>query len=117
LNVWAVTHGDRARSLCPSVLRALGASGIDAHARGEPAAPGPGIVVFDTASPELCALIAAASRAGAERVLAIGAGGDALADGGSWRVMDAGAGDVIAWENAPGRRGRALHGRARARDR
>ena len=80
---------------------------------------GPGVIFFDTASSELCELVQSTSRGGGERVIAIGSEPESLGDGPSWRVIGAGASDVIAWGDTRrcaehGRAARALARRRRA---
>jgi transcriptional regulator with GAF, ATPase, and Fis domain len=52
---------------------------------------GPGVVVFDEVTDDLCAFVREASGGGAERVLAVAAEPRALADGGAWRLVREGA--------------------------
>jgi transcriptional regulator with GAF, ATPase, and Fis domain len=56
---------------------------------------GPGVVVFDEVTDDLCAFVREASGGGAERVLAVAAEPRALADGGAWRLVREGASDVL----------------------
>jgi transcriptional regulator with GAF, ATPase, and Fis domain len=57
----------------------------------------PGVVLFPAVTAELCALVADVSRGGARRVLCIALGAGALAGGAAWRLLRAGASDVIEW--------------------
>jgi transcriptional regulator with GAF, ATPase, and Fis domain len=58
---------------------------------------GPGIVLFDQLTAELAAAIAACSRRGRVRVLAMAAAPGALHAGDMWRLLELGAADVLVW--------------------
>jgi transcriptional regulator with GAF, ATPase, and Fis domain len=72
---------------------------------------GAGIVRFREVSDGLCDWVREASRGGAQRVLALAESRAALADGAGWRLLDAGAADVLAEDRA----GAALADEVRAR--
>jgi transcriptional regulator with GAF, ATPase, and Fis domain len=98
VQAWTVANGERAESLIAPLTTALAKAGIDAcPLRG--AAPGPCVLLFDVASPQVCELVAGTSCGGTVRVFAVAAAPEALEDGGGWRVLAAGAADVIAWDN------------------
>jgi transcriptional regulator with GAF, ATPase, and Fis domain len=86
---------------CPAeIAEALTRAGLGVRA-ADPAAPGgPGVLFFAEVTPPLCEGVRRASRNGLERVLAVAATGAALARGGSWRLLQAGAGDVLAWDQS-----------------
>jgi transcriptional regulator with GAF, ATPase, and Fis domain len=63
------------------------------------AAPsGPGLLFFDRFNEDCYDFVREASRDGLERVLAVGATGEALQGGVAWRLLRAGASDVFAWD-------------------
>ena len=96
MKAWALACGERAESverLAAGVLRDAGVE-LELERGG---ASGPGVIFFDAVSAELCDVVQAISHRGAERVIAIGSEPEALGDGASWRVIGAGASDVIGW--------------------
>jgi transcriptional regulator with GAF, ATPase, and Fis domain len=58
---------------------------------------GPGIIILADVTPETCEFICTVSRNGTERILALVAQEAALAGGGAWRILQAGASDVVVW--------------------
>ena len=74
----------------------LAAAGLAPTPRDRDEPEGPGIVAFREVSDGLCECIHEASRGGAERVLAVAASPAVLADGAGWRLLRAGASDVLA---------------------
>jgi transcriptional regulator with GAF, ATPase, and Fis domain len=67
----------------------------------DPAVPGgPGVLFFGEVTSPLYEGIRRASRNGLERVLAVAATGAALARGECWRLLQAGAADLLAWDRS-----------------
>jgi transcriptional regulator with GAF, ATPase, and Fis domain len=98
MSVWAAGHGPRAESLRRTAADALEEEGVRLEPwRGDPS--GPGVLFFDSASNELCELVEATSHRGSDRVIAIGVEAGTLSCGDAWRVMDAGASDVVVWDD------------------
>jgi transcriptional regulator with GAF, ATPase, and Fis domain len=60
----------------------------------------PGLLLFERGSPELLELLRHASRDGQERLLAVAATREALADGFAWQLRRAGASDVFSWDHS-----------------
>lgn len=77
------------------LARGLAAAGLSLFPLDGDGPHGPGIVVFGKVSDELCAFVREASGGAAERVLAVAANPEALADGAAWRLLRAGASDVL----------------------
>jgi transcriptional regulator with GAF, ATPase, and Fis domain len=98
LSVWIAFCGDRAHELRTLLVDGLAALGVAVTDR-TPRTSGPGIVVFDAASDETSALVATSSHSGDERVIAIATARAQLRAEGPWRLMDAGAADVLAWDD------------------
>jgi transcriptional regulator with GAF, ATPase, and Fis domain len=84
------------------LARGLAAAGLSPYPLGGETPRGPGIVVFGEVDDELCGFVREASGAGAERVLAVAAAPEALAAGGAWRLMRAGASDVLPRDRGDG---------------
>lgn len=97
-SVWVRFLGGSTSLSQEAVATALAEAGIEVRTpRGSQ--PGAGLLFFDAFSSELCSLLRDTSRAGLERVLAI-ASSSSLIDGATcWRLLDAGASDVFAWDH------------------
>ena len=61
---------------------------------------GPGIVVFDEPTPRLCDFLRDASHKGRACVVAVATSRAVLTGGLSWRLLQAGAADVFAWDHS-----------------
>ena len=62
---------------------------------------GSGIFLFNEMTQEVCECLNAFSHKGLDRVLAVAVQGTALGGGGAWRLLQAGASDVFAWDKIP----------------
>ncbi len=89
-------------SLCPASLIGdtghLARAGISISSFREDRPEGPGLLFFDEVTPRLLDAIRRLSRGGLERVCAVAASGAGLASGAVWQLLQAGAVDVITWE-------------------
>jgi len=83
------------------ILDALSRAGVGLCTVDLAAARGPGVIFFDQLTPDLCRFLREASHQGLERVLAIALSHSALVDHGTWRLLQAGASDVFAWDHSP----------------
>jgi transcriptional regulator with GAF, ATPase, and Fis domain len=83
-----------------SILDALSRAGAGSYAVDMSEPSGPGVLFFDQITQRLCQLLRDASRRGLERVLAIALSHSALAERGAWRLLQAGASDVFAWDHS-----------------
>ncbi|HTQ81437.1 MAG TPA: sigma 54-interacting transcriptional regulator [Thermoanaerobaculia bacterium] len=81
----------------------LAGRGLDCHPLASPRepAPGPALLFFDACGPELLERVSALSRGGQERLLALGTHREALARGDGWRLLAAGASDVLLGPEIP----------------
>jgi transcriptional regulator with GAF, ATPase, and Fis domain len=88
------------------LLAELARQGLDCYPLPRSAAPphGPGLLLFDALTPELADWIRERSRHGEERLLAVGTR-EALSRGVGWRLLAAGASDVLPWPDLPGAAG------------
>jgi transcriptional regulator with GAF, ATPase, and Fis domain len=96
--VWIAFCGDRAREIRTLLVDGLAALDVAVSDRTTRTS-GPGIVVFDAASDEASALVATSSRSGDERVIAVATARAQLRAEGPWLLMNAGAADVLAWDD------------------
>ncbi|MCA9166169.1 MAG: sigma-54 factor interaction domain-containing protein [Planctomycetales bacterium] len=63
--------------------------------------PGPGIVIFDALTDEVCDAVGRLGRTASDRVLAVAAKGSVLSSEAQWELIEAGAADVLAWDDSP----------------
>jgi transcriptional regulator with GAF, ATPase, and Fis domain len=84
-----------------SIFNALEDVGISTHPLDPDAPLGPGMFFFDVITQCLCDLLREVSCGGVQRVLAIALSHSTLANGGSWRLLQAGASDVFTWDHSP----------------
>jgi transcriptional regulator with GAF, ATPase, and Fis domain len=96
MKLWLLALGERAGVVQRHLTGSLRDAGLEIEVRSS-AASGPGVIVFDAVSAELCHLVSSASCGGDERIIAIATDREALGDGDSWRVIGAGAADVVTW--------------------
>jgi len=80
-----------------AVLKALRQADHDAYLVGGSRMPGPGIIVTEDLTRELTDFVAAVSNDGRDRVIVIVPDEAKLLAGDAWRVLRAGASDVLAW--------------------
>jgi len=99
LAVWLDRFGSGSRAAETELLEELARQGLDCYPlRGPADSPaGPGLLLFDGYTPELAEWIREHSRFGKERLLAVGTRREALSRGEGWRLLHAGASDVISW--------------------
>lgn len=83
-----------------AVIEALMNEGVNTYELDLDMPIGPGLLFFDEITQRLCDFLRDVSRNGLERVLAIAVSHSALADGGAWRLLHAGASDVFAWDHS-----------------
>jgi DNA-binding NtrC family response regulator len=91
-----------------TVTQALAQAGLAPYSREGAAPRGPGVLVFTEITPRLCDHLREVSRSGVERVLAVAAIRLALNAGGAWRLLQAGASDVLCWDDSPDPVGRVV---------
>jgi transcriptional regulator with GAF, ATPase, and Fis domain len=84
------------------LLAELARQGLECQplARSPEPPHGPGLVLFDVFTPGLADWIRERSRQGEERLLAVGSR-EALSRGAGWRLLAAGAADVLPWPDLP----------------
>jgi transcriptional regulator with GAF, ATPase, and Fis domain len=87
--------------VCPAIVEAVGRCGVELTPITNGIPFGSGMVLFDRVDPGLCETLERHSRHGIERVLAVATSNDALAQGAVWKLLDAGAADVFAWDVMP----------------
>jgi transcriptional regulator with GAF, ATPase, and Fis domain len=99
LSVWWERFGS---AECRSrLLEALARRGVECQPLDRsPGAPaGPGLLLFDAEGPDLADWVRERSGHGQERVIAVGASREALSRGSGWKLLEAGASDVLAGDD------------------
>ena len=82
------------------VASALRLCGVHVSAVDGSPAGAPVVVVFDELSPALFEFIGLTTAGGRRRVLAVDGGNSMCAPGAQWQLLDAGASDVLVWDDA-----------------
>ena len=99
--IWFRDHSARDRRREEDMIGAVSRCGITLAPAQENPPIGAGLVLFDRADSELCEALSRDSRHGFDRVLAVATHSEALAAGAVWRLLEAGAADVFAWDALP----------------
>ena len=104
VSVWCEWFGQGVPADSSPESRALTAAGVSVRALGA-GFQGPGLLLFDEGGEPLYERVRDLSGQGSERILAIARARTALGGGVAWRLLQAGASDVLAWEGTadPGR--------------
>jgi transcriptional regulator with GAF, ATPase, and Fis domain len=97
-SLWFCVAGNCPARFKSTLIDALQTANVFAQLRDPQPATGPGVVCFATPGEAVCDLVREVSRSGAERVLAIATSRAALDYDSAWRVLQAGASDVFAWD-------------------
>ena len=93
------SFGSSAAAISDDVISALRAQGLNA---GAAAQMGAGVILFDDVSTSLARLVHECSNGGLECVIAVNASPAGLAEEALWRLLDAGASDVLPWDPSHG---------------
>ncbi len=97
LAVWWDRFGSGTGTVVPGLVEALSRKGIECYPLSRSSSGnGPGVLIFDGDAPELVDRVREHSRHGEERLIAVGTQREALARGAGWRLLEAGASDVLA---------------------
>lgn len=97
-SLWFCVAGNCPAHFKATLIDALQTANVFAQLRDPQPAAGPGVVCFAAPTDDVCDLVREVSRSGVERVLAIATSRQALDNGSAWRVLQAGASDVFAWD-------------------
>ena len=93
-DAWVTTSGGQAAARLPDALARLSEAGVKVRELdGDPA--GYGVVLFDGVSDRLLETVGTLARGSMGRLLAVATERAALADRGAWRLLRAGAADVL----------------------
>jgi len=106
--IWVEFVGTCPTVLVDAVTQALAEAGLAPRAREGTAPRGPGILVFTEITPRLCDHLREFSGGGVDRVLAVATTRLAMDAGGVWRLLHAGASDVLFWDDSTDSAGRAI---------
>ncbi|MBI5566766.1 MAG: sigma-54-dependent Fis family transcriptional regulator [Chloroflexi bacterium] len=97
-SLWFCVAGNCPAHFQATLIDALQPVGVSAQLRDPQDTDGSGLVCFATPTEAVCDLVREASRGGAQRVLAIATSRQALDHDSAWRMLQAGAADVFAWD-------------------
>jgi transcriptional regulator with GAF, ATPase, and Fis domain len=98
---WFRLHGGGATSPGRTIIRAVNRRGLALRpAEGSPPT-GTGLFVFDSVDAALFEQLGHDSRQGFDQVLAVATRSQLLTQGTTWRLLEAGAADVFAWDAMP----------------
>jgi transcriptional regulator with GAF, ATPase, and Fis domain len=78
---------------------ALAHEGIVCRCRGASSDPPFGLIVFENESADLLAFVQRSSRDGSDRIIAVALDNAALTGATPWKLLQAGASDVLAWNS------------------
>ena len=97
VDVWfhcldGINQTSRDRATC-----ALAQEGIICRSGGTGSAPPFGLIVFDKETPDLLEFVHRSSRDGFDRIMAVALNKTALTGATPWKLLQAGASDVLAW--------------------
>ncbi len=80
------------------IINCLNQAGINVNILNEDAASGPGIIILDSYTNEVCDFVHKVSNNGTERILALATNAAEFNDDNVWQLLDAGASDVLFWD-------------------
>jgi transcriptional regulator with GAF, ATPase, and Fis domain len=99
--VWRYFFGQSAARLQATIIETLVRAGVETYPLNLDMPRGPGILIFDEITQQLCDFVQEISRNGLDRILAVAASRSALAHGDSWLLLQSGASDVYPWDSTP----------------
>ena len=98
---WVHFFGQRRLEGAREIIQALEHAGIQPHLSKPERPNGPGVLCFETISPELCDYLRLVSHGGDARVLAVATPDAAVSSADLWPVLQAGASDAFLWRGMP----------------
>lgn len=98
MSAWLHCHSGERLLPRSSISKALAAEGISTGWRSDQFAPNLGIVFFNEETPDLLEFLEKSTGRGQARVLAIAVQKSAVTGNRPWKLMQAGASDVMAWD-------------------
>ena len=101
MHTWLHFHRTDASLHTHDVIALLSGVGINAEPLNLDRPSGVGLVFFAEVTVALCSFIQTCSRNGHDRLLAIATASTAMAGGHAWRLLQAGAADVLVWNTSP----------------
>jgi len=102
VEVWYQACDAVSRETRDAVREALGEHGVSMDAIERTRPPRPGLVLFETVDAEVLDTLRDLGGGGNVRVIALQTGGKALDSEQFWTLLQAGAADVLAWQETPG---------------
>jgi transcriptional regulator with GAF, ATPase, and Fis domain len=99
METWVCPLSLRDSVLLTTLVDALREAGIEAVTRVPGALAGPGVLLFDSVTPDVLEALRELGRGGLARSLAVVTSSAALEGDAAWRLLQAGASDVLAWSH------------------
>lgn len=99
MDIWLQCHGTEDCRCRPAIVRQLADEGVECRAGDTGVALPFGVVLFEQESPDLIERVQQACREGSRRVAAVGISRARLPSVTRWRLLQAGAADVFAWDD------------------
>jgi hypothetical protein len=96
--VWLHSLGSNGSTHLEAVTLCLNKSGLVTPTLLPDKIRGPGIVLITEVNPEICEFIRVAAKNGTERIMALATHATAVAGGDAWRILQAGASDLLVWD-------------------
>ena len=97
-SLWYCVAGNCPAQFKTALIDALQTANVFVKLRDPGNVAGPGLVCFSVPTEAVCDRLREVSRSGVERVLAIATSRRALDTESAWRILQAGASDVFAWD-------------------
>lgn len=97
-NAWISTYGQDCEPFAQVVAESLACVGVDSYPLNGQSPSGPGVLCLSAITTQLCDLLQRLSRNGVERVFAIAVPGAELGVA-AWQLLQAGASDVLIWDD------------------
>jgi transcriptional regulator with GAF, ATPase, and Fis domain len=99
--VWRYFFGQSAARLQATIIETLARAGVETYPLNPDMPRGPGLLIFDEITPQLCDFVQEISRNGLDRILVVATSRTVLAHGDSWLLLQSGASDVFPWDSTP----------------
>ena len=97
--IWVHWHGSPKADVNVTRLEALSRGRLDLRRRGEADEPAGGLFIFREFTPEACQSLHDLTANNPDRVVAVAVGAE-LSGAASWKLLEAGATDVLSWDQA-----------------
>lgn len=101
LQVWLHSFCSNGSSPLEAVISCLSRAQIASHRLNPNEVRGPGVIILSDITSEICEFVQAVSQNGTVRILVLAAEKATIAGDDAWRILRAGASDILAWGDLP----------------